>query len=364
MVFYMAMYLPTRLLAPVVPPAGPRRAAARGRFAALAVLAVLACLGPKPAAAVTVAGLYEGTVAATDRSERGLAAAYVEALRQVAVRATGRRAAASDPALAGLFADARRYVQTWRPAGTGQVAVGFDARAVEAALAAAGQPLWPADRPAVLAVVLLERAGAGGAVTRTVVSSATTGEERRGLERVAQLRGLPLQWPAPEAAAALTADAAAGRVDQLLGAARAQRADAVLWVRVPAVAGTPVLWAYVSDGATQQGRGDAAEGLHALADAWAGRDASAPGAALAQVVVVVSGVDDLAAYAGVLAALEASPTVREVAVAEVAGSTLRLRLRLRGDAGGLARTLAAGGRLLPDAGAGVGDGTVRLRYQP
>lgn len=333
----------------------------RAIFAAL-TLGLLA--GPGPLAqAAPVPGLYEGTVPATDRSPKGLATVYPDALRQVAVRVTGRPAAASDPALAPLYADANRFVQTWRPAGTGQVTVGFDAQAVEAALVAAGQPLWPADRPVVFAAVVVERVGPGG-VARTLVTGAVTGDERRALERVAQARGLVLAWPSVELAPALMDLVQSGPVEALLAFAREQKAQGVLWLRTSAVAGSAAQWSWATDGLVGSGRGDAATALQGFADALAARDASAPGAALAQLIVVVSGVDNLTDYAAVLNAIEALPTVRELGVTGVAGNVLRLRVRLRGDAGGLVRVLAQEGRLTADAaGTATGDGSLRLKLQ-
>jgi len=330
-------------------------------FAALA-LALFA--GALPLAhAAPFPGLYEGTVPANDRSAKGLAMVYPEALRQVAVRVTGRPAAASDPALAPLYADANRFVQTWRPAGAGQVAVGFDAQAVEAALVAAGQPLWPADRPVVFAAVMVERAGPAG-VARTLVTGAVTGDERRALERVAQARGLVLAWPAVEIAPALIDLAQSGPTEALLAFAREQKAQAVLWLRTSAVAAGATQWSWATDGLAGSGRGDAATALQGFADALAARDASAPGAALAQLVVVVSGVDSLTDYATVLNAIETLPTVRELGVTSVAGNVVRLRVRLRGDAGGLLRVLAPAGRLVADAaGTAAGDGSLRLKLQ-
>lgn len=325
----------------------------------LAWLAV-ACLPAFEAGAAPVAGLYEGTVAATDRSPRGLALAYPEALRQVAVRVTGRSTAATDPALAPLFADAARYVQTWRPAGAGQIAVGFDAQAVEAALVAAGQPLWPADRPTVLAVLLLEKSGPAG-VTRTLVTGAVTSDDRRAIERAALWRGLTVAWPTVEAAAALLEPARTGPVEALLGIARAQGAEAVLWLRTSAIAATPPAWNWATEGLAGNGRGDAGLALQSLADALAARDASAPGAAMAQVAITVSGVETLSDYATALGVLEAQPTIRELSVLGASGQTLRLRARLRGDAAALGRVLQRDGRLQVEVGPPSGDAGLRLR---
>ena len=329
------------------------------------VLAILACAlslwaVSGPLAAAPVAGLYEGTVPATDRTPRGLAAVYPDALRQVAVRVTGRPGAATDPSLAALFGDAARFVQTWRPAGAGQVAVGFDAVAVESALVAAGQPLWPADRPTVLAVVLVEKPGAAG-VTRTLVTGGITSDDRRAVERVAQWRGLNVLWPGAETATTLGELAKSGPIEALLAAAREHGAEAVLWVRTSAQASTAPVWSWTTDGQAAAGRGDAGSALTAFADAVAAREASAPGAALAQLAIQVSGVESLADYAAVLNALEAQPTVRELAVVGVGAAGLRLRVRLRGDAAALVRVLQRDGRLQPETGTAGGDAGLRLR---
>jgi hypothetical protein len=92
---------------------------------------------------------------------------------------------------------------------------------------------------------------------------------------------------------------------------------------------------------------------------------------LAQFVVVVSGVDSLTDYATVLNAIETLPTVRELGVTSVAGNVVRLRVRLRGDVGGLLRVLAQQGFLVADtdttagttSGTAAGDGSLRLKLQ-
>ena len=197
-----------------------------------------------------------------------------------------------------------------------------------------------------------------------MVTGAITGDERRALERVAQARGLVLAWPAVESAPVLMDLAQSGPVDFLLAFAREQKAQAVFWLRTSAVAGSAPQWSWATDGLVGSGRGDAAMALQGFADALAARDASAPGAALAQLVLVVSGVDSLADYAAVLNAIEGLPTVRELGVTSVAGNVVRLRVRLRGDAGGLLRVLAPAGRLVADAaGTAAGDGSLRLKLQ-
>ena len=105
---------------PPAPPTRPIGALRRGARAALCALALL-CTAPAAHAAAAI-NPYEATVDG-EPSGNLKGATIAEALRQVAVRATGRRAAAGDPALAALYGNARQYVQTLTPAGAGQVTV-------------------------------------------------------------------------------------------------------------------------------------------------------------------------------------------------------------------------------------------------
>src|SRR5215469_12447982 len=75
------------------------------------------------------------------------AAALQAAMRQVLVRATGRRDAADDPALSAVVNDAPKYVQSYTTGPRGESQVVFDAAAVEQAIGAAGRRARPAGEP-------------------------------------------------------------------------------------------------------------------------------------------------------------------------------------------------------------------------
>ncbi len=75
------------------------------RIAAVLVAALLCAGTPATVLGAVVEGLYEGT-GAGDATDAGRAAAAADALRQVVVRLTGRREAATDPALAALVRQA------------------------------------------------------------------------------------------------------------------------------------------------------------------------------------------------------------------------------------------------------------------
>ena len=326
------------------------------QFIAAITLAIAAGC-PRPAlAAVSVAGLYEAVVAG-EGGESGRAAAAVDALRLVVVRLTGQRAAAAEPALAAVYADARRYVQTFRTVPGGQVAVGFDGAAIEAALLGAGLRLWSRDRPLTLVVVVGDHAGGSRSLAGSVAP-----ELRQELERTAQLRGLPIVWagnlePALEETA--IADGLAGRLEPLRELAKRYAADGVLLGRATAAG---MAWSWLGPAGSGSAVGAAGEAVHALADRYGAQFAVAA-ASRGRLLVAVAGVKDLAGYAAALAALAAIANVESVDLEEVAGERLRLRVAFGGEPDALRQAVAHSGRLLPDDAAAP-DGALHLVLQP
>ena len=323
----------------------------------LALLAGLAAAGgPSLARGALVEGLYESVVAG-DSTESGRAAAATDALRQVVVRVTGRGSAANDPALASLYADARRLVHTFRSTAPGQIAVSFDAAALDLSLQQAGQRIWSRERPVTLVVLASGRSGASHDL-----AGSSEPELRRDLLQAAQARGLPLAWPAGLPTAdeeARYQDALAGRLEPLRELARQLGADGVLLGRVTP-AGTA--WSWLGPAGEGSASGAAAEALQALADRL-GSQFAAAGAASGQIVALVRGVRDLPGYAAASAALASLPNVHSVALEEVSGETLRFRLGFDGDPDTLRRALRDAGRLLPDDDAGPG-GAMQLVLKP
>jgi hypothetical protein len=319
------------------------------------LLATLIVLCAAPASAATVAGLYEGTVPG-DATETGRPVAAEAALRQVVVRVTGRRDAGTDAALAPLYAAATRYVQTFRPAAAGLLTVGFDADALDAALVRAGQPLWGRTRPATLVVLVLERPG----LPRTLVGGVEA-EEKRTVDRIAQLRGLPLAWPGPLEGAA---------VEQLLEAADARRGEPLLefaarygatGVLAGRATGAGVQWSWYLPVGPGSLAGTADDGVHAVADRYAAALTSGQGAAMALLPIEVSGMRGPADLAAVAATLAAIPNLRGVQLERTSGDVATFRVNFRGDLDALRRAIAEGGRLVPQEGE---PGTVRFALQP
>ena len=186
-----------------MPPSARRRPRLAPGIAALVLLA--AVIGAASSLPVATAAQQvragEVTVPLTDPT-----AAFPEAMRVALVRITGRRDADQDPALAPLVADARRFVQIFRPvAGGGGTQVTLDAGAIERAVAAAGRSIWPRERPVALVVIVQPPPGADAAAVR------------RSIEDTATQRGLPVVLAAAQStglgagADAATALAAARR---------------------------------------------------------------------------------------------------------------------------------------------------------
>jgi hypothetical protein len=319
-------------------------------------LALVQLAAPAAAPAVAVDGLYQGVVAG-DGSDAGRGPAAVEALKQVVVRVTGQRAAAADPALAGLIADARRFAQTFKPAPGGQVAVDFDAAALNDALLAAGQRLWSRERPATLIVLVSEVPG-----KEHNLGAAGNPEVRREIERNAQLRGLPLAWPTgldPSAEQAAVGDALAGRLEPLQELA--QRFDAA-GVLIGHLTTSGATWTWLGPAGGGAAAGPAADAVQLLADGYGAHYALA-GAGGGRLVIAVHGVLDLAGYAAATAALTALSNVRGVELEEAAGETLRFRVAFSGEPEALRQAAASGGRLAEDDSAAT-DGALHFLLRP
>src|SRR5579883_2162849 len=154
--------------------AAPKKHEPRRRAHAWVMAAALVLMAPLAVWAGRPVRVYE-----VDLAERS-GTALQEAMRQALVRATGRREAADDPALAGIIADAPRYVSGYGTGPRGESQVIFDATAVQAAITAAGRSVGDGERPFTLVVLDPPR------------PRAQADAARAELERTAAARGLPI----------------------------------------------------------------------------------------------------------------------------------------------------------------------------
>jgi len=290
-----------------------------------------------PAGAGRLARVYEAAVASADSP-----AALEDAMRQVLVRATGRRDAARDPALAAIVADAGRYVQRYRPTAAGGTEVVFDAAAVEQAITSAGRNAWERERPFTLVVV------------HPPPAAAAADDVRRSIEAAAAARGLPVSVVPMS-----LVDASGAELDrnELLQSAQRFGGDAVLVGRNDR-GGTQWQWTLHAPVASESWSGPLEAGVHGAVDALArGEDASFA-LTEAEALIAVDGVVTLTDYATVERLLDAVPGVRRVDLEEASGSTVTFRVLARGGADGVDRELTGSARL---ARTGASGG--RLQYQ-
>jgi hypothetical protein len=277
------------------------------RHGGQALATALACAAACTAPAVVRAEVprYEVTVPLKGNTPEDRAGSMAEALRAVAVQASGQREAAGNPAING--ANPAKYVQRYSTTADQMLKVGFDGRAVEQLLQQAGLPLWPAERP------------------RVVVDAPVP--DRDAVERAAQWRGLPVVW-------------ATGSAPQ------PSSAGAVL-SGVPS--GSGFAWTFTHDGRTKEVRGSAEDGIHLAADTLAARYAPASTRSTNSLMLRVDGMDDVADYSGLLAYLGELSLVRGVEVDSLDGTVITLRVAVRGDRELLGRVAALDGRLQPVA---------------
>lgn len=301
-------------------------------------------LAAGPVSAVTLSDLYE-----TDQPVLNNArdAAFVEALKAVVVRVTGQRDAPAR--LGSALNDPRRYVQRFGFTTDNVLQVGFDSISVDKLLQDAGLPIWGRERPATL--VLLSVVESNG-YTHWITGDEPSAQKDI-VAKVARARGLPLKWPAVEPQG----------LDEASALREADRygANAALIGRAQ---GGSVRWTLVSSEGASQASGGVDEGIHLAADTFA-RVFAASGSALGNVVVEVSGIGDLDAYASTLNYLEGMTLVRAVALEQVSGDTMRFKLAVRGDAATLRRAIALDSRLVSqDQGTAPAGERLSFRYRP
>ena len=322
--------------------------------AALVLLVVVATGFAPGAPAATRTELYQASVAAPERGEAAQSAAFAQALRVVLVRVTGRRTAGDEAVFAPLLAEARRYVQQYRAAADNQLVVIFDGNAIDRWLSQNGQPVWGRDRPATFVWLAVPAAGTQAAA---IVRAEDTSDLKAAIDAAAQLRGIPLRWPAAADLVTHHVDyptVAGGPVSPLFDLGRQLGGEGVLIGR-PGAAGA-ILWAHQFQDRTSSFAGPT-EGIDGAADVYAGLFAAS--GAPAAVDLEVSGIADVAAYARVQSTLESLSFVAHVGVSSLDGDRVLLRLSVRGGAAALRRALALNGPLEALAG---GEGAT-LHYQ-
>jgi hypothetical protein len=306
----------------------------------LLVASCVLCALPLPSWALRPVRVYEVDV------EGQSPAALQGAMRQVLVRATGRREAADDPALAGLVSDAPKYLQSYATGPRGESQVVFDGAAVEQAIGASGRSVWDRERPFTLVVLSPPRERAAEAAARAE------------LERVAAERGLPISLVP---LTVVDADGNLLSADAMLPAAEHYGGDEILVGRGDAAQTDGDLqWTLYTRSTSNSWSGSLAAGIDHTVDLLVPQQASAVAQTETQTRIRIEGVTTLAGYTSVERLLRGVAGVRRVNIAAADAGGVSFDVLVRGGDAALEQGLT-GTQLI--RGESRGDGT-RYRYQP
>lgn len=363
------------------------------------LMGMLLCTGLSARAAI-VTDLYEASVPVPDQSAAARSVALQQALAAVLVKVTGERSAGNVPALVNLIKDPSQFLSQYRytqaPATSGTPALTyydltrtgtpaipftglllsahFDPEVVDQAVRAAHEPLWGQERPRTLVWIVLQN---GSNVS--IVSASNNPVLVQTMNSAAQQRGVPLVFPAMNAAdqqAIGIPDITQNNTARIQQASQRYPSDATLvgtiYMTTPGqyaarwqltVGTKTTTWTTpTSDLASV-----AADGVQTTADNYTKWFALAPDAVgLNGVMLSVSGIDGVDAYAKVLAYLGQLTPVKSVQVTRVQNHTVYFSLDTRGDLANLQQAVLLGDLLkttAPAVTSYVTPSNVMLQFQ-
>lgn len=338
------------------------------------IWALVALLLAGAARAERVEGLHAATVPVADQGENALAAASRQALGEVLVKVSGSTQVLGNPQIKAALSGARDQVQRYSyvrgrpPANELLVDVEFDRAYVLDLIRQAGAPLWTANRPPVLAWVVVD-SGEG----RYFINWDSKPEEAELLVEAFARRGVPVQIPVFDLVdlGALSEDNA-WRLD----ANAVQRASArynvqhVLAGRLATLGSGESAgdWSYFFQDSRINRSANVPDlgtflrnGVELVAGEMAARYAVAPAAgAEGEIRMVVLGVTSYADYAALVGFLQKLELVERADVRRIQGERVELQLQTAVDAARLATLIELNDRLSPLP---VMDAGTPLNYQ-
>ncbi len=309
--------------------------------------------------------LYEGSVPVNNQGEGERAGGMQRALLQVIVKLTGQRSAASLPQVRGLLGAAGRMAQETHfttesetlngaPIYRQHMVVRFDRNAVDALVAGAGLPSWPAPRaPVVLWLVIDDGHGPRlvGSAHTSVVKSLTDRGNDRGVNFV-----LPSGTPMESQVALLASGI--GPAQAVVLPSSSYGPMQLIGRLTRTAAGWSAQWTLL-DGGIEAARwsetnADArlamANGADGAADALARKYAKVVAAGPAGTFAVeIDGIRDASDYVRAMGYLEGIGIVRKIVLVGVADNRLRMQLDLTTGMEGLRSVIGVGQVLEPDA---------------
>lgn len=321
-----------------------------------------------------VRDLYSAQVPVASQDSRALKLASREALAEVLVKVSGSLSVLQNPVIVAALPESRSQVQQYAytrdDARDGQLAARFefDASYVTRLLTQAGEPLWTANRPAVLLWLVMEDSRG-----RYFVNWESAPGLSAQLMTEFSRRGVPVQVPLfdlADSTAISTEQAWRLYAPALQAASGRYDVQDIMAGRLAALSGGQSVgdWTYFHGAeridrsvTTADAQAFVRVGVGIVAEEMAARYAVAPSIAVAGgVLMSVTGVSSYADYAGIVAWLEGLELIEHANVSRISGDRVELRLHAQADARQLAAIIELNQRLVPLARETVGD---QLRYQ-
>lgn len=307
--------------------------------------------------ATEVGDLYQAEAPAAGRTAAHQKQAMADALRQVAMKVSGRFDL-RDEQINGLLKRADTLVQSYAFVGGGRreplrLQVSFDAAAVNAGLQQSGLPVWGSNRPKVLLWLVVEDGG-----KRRIASQELDAPLLQQVKAQSRQQGLPFDLPINDVTdmqAISAADVWAGFLENVRQASERYHPDITVLAKVYKAG---LLWqgdwqiVAVGGTHTQDFTGPDMASVVEPGIGWVIQDiasvyAKTTGAAVAGAPLMfrISGVDSLKDYAAVQAYLKRLVVVKNIAVQEVGAGTLSLAITSDTQVDTILQTLKADGRL-------------------
>ncbi len=327
----------------------------------VALMWALLVLVAGSARAEVVADLHSASVPVANQSSETLTAASREALAEVLVKVSGSRELLQKPVIVAALDDARNRVQqySYERGATSSAGLSlrleFDGSYVTNLVKRAGAPLWTANRPTVLAWVVVEDEQG-----RHFINRDSAPQQAQMLVEAFSRRGVPVQLPVFDLAdtAAVSLDDA-WRLDATVIQAASVRYNAgdivVGRLASPSEGQSLGEWSYLHQDEHINRSVTVSdlpmflrEGVDVVAGGLAARYAVAPtGGGASGVRISVSGVSSYADYAAIVKWLGGLELVDYANIEKIQGDRIDLRLQAQADATQLAATIELNSRLVP-----------------